>query len=442
MPNPDHGVATFQFYREADKGPGGQANDHLVFAKVTSTGDDDLEFSDNKAIEIQYAATARETDALAAARLVNVQVDILWWVTRNADKKDGTDADGNPHKLGGWKVVMGEGDDATTHATADSADMEVDAEDHGSATFSERLTVAAAIEGKMYSIALDEDVVDPAHDAMQPDMGEDWDQSAALTHSHDHLALPSEDAIDIGALAVTWTTQTLTLGVYREADDVEGFTEFRVPGSDGPNGDHRPNAEVGEDMMVELMTRDSRNRLRTYQWDHDCDDDGEKEMPTDPVDAELDLAGGMASFGCLPADVEFTVRFHPGDDREQMDYGYDEIETFGDDLDFGMTVGAFGDMSGAMPRCGCARLRRSTPPTNGAPPSPTSGRPAGCTARWARRAATKSPSSPRPTVTARSVMTMRPTTMESTASAASRTAYTRLPPNPATTTTRSSGTMK
>ena len=46
---------------------------------------------------------------------------------------------------------------------------------------------------------------------------------------------------------------------------------------------------------------------------------------------------------CLPADEEFTVRFKPGDDREQLDYGYDEIETFGDDLDFGMTVGAFGD---------------------------------------------------------------------------------------------------
>ena len=46
---------------------------------------------------------------------------------------------------------------------------------------------------------------------------------------------------------------------------------------------------------------------------------------------------------------EFTVRYKPGAGRVQMDYGYDEIETFGGDLGFGVTVGAFGDMGGAGP---------------------------------------------------------------------------------------------
>ena len=58
----------------------------------------------------------------------------------------------------------------------------------------------------------------------------------------------------------------------------------------------------------------------------------------------------MITFNCLPAGEQFTVRYKPGTGREQMDYGYDEIETFGDNLlDFGVTVGAFGTMSGAGP---------------------------------------------------------------------------------------------
>ena len=56
---PNHGVATFHFPRAMDLGPGGAGNDRLVIAKVTSTGHDDLEFSDNEDIEIQYAATNR-----------------------------------------------------------------------------------------------------------------------------------------------------------------------------------------------------------------------------------------------------------------------------------------------------------------------------------------------------------------------------------------------
>ena len=348
-PNPNHGVATFEFAREKDKGPGGQDNDHLVFAKVVEKHED-LEFADNRAIEIQYPATARESDALAAARLVNVQVDILWRVMRNADSKDGADENSDPHRLGGWHVVMGEGEDATTHTTADSADMEVAAADHGKATLSERLeSVADAIDGKTYWIALDEDVEDPVHNAMQPDMDEDWDQSAALEHEHDHLALPSKEAVDIGVLHVTWTTQKLTVGVYREADDTDGFTDFR---SALPTGDHRPHGDVAAEMEVELLIRDTRGRLDRFEWD------------PHPVTGENRREGlknvgrnGMVTFHRIPAETEITVRFKPGTERKQIDYGYDEIEAFNDpddtrhnDLtDFGVTLGAFGEESGGRP---------------------------------------------------------------------------------------------
>ena len=315
------GVATFDFPREDDDGPGGNGNDHLVFARVTSTGDADLEFSDNRHIEIQYAATDRVSNALAAARLVNVQVNFQWSVKSNETAKDGNEF------LEGWVAANG---------MATGAD--------GKATFSERLTVADAIAGKAYTVMLDTE-------ATQPDEGERWVQSGAKGHTHDPLLLPDAERLnDLGAIYVTWTTQRLVLGVYREADDVEGFTDFQ---SELAGGDHRPHfeVEVGAGMTVQLLTRDSNNRLRLYdEWDDNCDDDGEEEDPSEPVDAEGNFAAGMITFNCLDADEEFTVRFRAGDDREQMDYGYDEIETFGGDLDHGVTLGAFGPaMSGGQP---------------------------------------------------------------------------------------------
>ena len=329
---PNHGVAKFEFPRAMDLGPGGTGNDRLVFAKVTSTGHGDLEFSDNRHIEIQYAATDRVSNALTAARLVNVQVNFQWSVKSNETAKDGDDF------LGGWAANNGEEpDDDGFMAYNDTTD-----EITGLAKFSDRLEVPDAIAGKTYTVMLAEAQVDSVTGK------ERWIQSDAKWHTHDPLLLPDAERLnDLDPIYVTWTTQSLTLGVYREADDVEGYTDYR---SALPSGDVRPHPEVGRGMTVELMTRDDDDRLRLYDaWDHDCDDDGEKEMPTKARDAKGDFRAGMITFRCLDVDKEFTVRFRAGDDREQMDYGYDEIETFGDDLDFGVTLGAFGAMGGAGP---------------------------------------------------------------------------------------------
>ena len=212
----------------------------------------------------------------------------------------------------------------------------------GLAKFSDRLEVPDAIAGKTYTVMLAEAQVDSVTGK------ERWIQSDAKWHTHDPLLLPDAERLnDLDPIYVTWTTQSLTLGVYREADDVEGYTDYR---SALPSGDVRPHPEVGRGMTVELMTRDDDDRLRLYDaWDHDCDDDGEKEMPTKARDAKGDFRAGMITFRCLDVDKEFTVRFRAGDDREQMDYGYVEIKTFGDDLDFGVTLGAFGGMGGAGP---------------------------------------------------------------------------------------------
>ncbi len=311
------GVATFHFPRAMDLGPGGTGNDHLVFAKVASTGHDDLVVSDNADIEIEYAATDRVSQALTAVRLLNNRANFQWWIKSDDEAKDGNEF------LANWNVVFG------TDTIATGAD--------GKGSYSGTVALGD-MPAKMTVMA----------DTTQADsltMKEEWMQSAALTYTHNPLALPAMNTAemnDLGPIYITYTTQTLTLGVYREADDVEGYTDYR---SGLPRGDHRPAPGVAKEMSIELLARDDRNRLRRYEWDPD--DDGEfQEEGYAKVGSD-----GMVSFTGIPADAELTVRFHVGSsNRMQVDYGYDEIETFGEDLtDFGSSVGAFGEMSGGGP---------------------------------------------------------------------------------------------
>ncbi|MXW17795.1 MAG: hypothetical protein F4123_09075 [Gemmatimonadetes bacterium] len=312
------GAATIDFARAMDLGPGGHGTDHLVFVKVTGTGHADLVVSDNAHIEIAYAATDRVSQAPTAVRLLNNRANFQWWVKSDADAKDGDMA------LEGWKVVFG------SDTIATGAD--------GKGSYSGTVEVGDT-PAKMTVMA----------DTTQADsltMKEEWMQSAALAYTHNPLALPAMNTAamnDLGPIYITYTTQRLVLGVYREADDEEGYTDYR---SALPRGDHRPHKDVAAKMNIELMTRDSRDRLRRYRWGEDKNEDG---MPDKDGIASPGV-DGLVTFTGIPADAEITVRFHVGPNRKQLDYGYDEIETFGDDLtNFGSSVGAFGEMAGAGP---------------------------------------------------------------------------------------------
>ncbi len=305
------GMAMFHFPRAMDTGAGGHGNDHLVFVKVNKTGHADLVVSDDGHIEIEYASTDRVSHAPTAAKLLNARANFQWWVKSDADARDGNEF------LGGWKATNGMATDTT-----------------GLATYSGMVDVTDL--PMKFTVALDT--------AGQPNMGEKWKQSAALSHTHTGLEHPMANTSamnDLGPIYVTWTTQSLTLGVYREADDVEGYSDYRSPGL--ARGDHRPNSGVGNDITIELLTRDSRNRLRTLEYDHDFDDE------TDPIEARGDFrAGGMKTFTHLPANLEITVRVRVGVNRVLVSE-YADIETFGQDLDLGATVGSFGAMSGGGP---------------------------------------------------------------------------------------------
>ena len=238
----DMGVASFDFARAMDLGPGGQGTDHLVYARVTDEGHADLEFSDNRDIEIEYAATDRVSNADAAARLVNVQANFQWWVKSNETAKDGNAF------LAGW---------VANHGDATGA--------NGLASYSERLTAADAMAGESFTVMLDS-----VQDA-EATGGERWEASAALTHMHDHLALPAENQAadnDLGPIYVTWTSQTLTLGFYREADDVDGFTDYQ---SGLYGGDHRPHENAGDVGSIRILALGGDNRYENYRWDHDGD---------------------------------------------------------------------------------------------------------------------------------------------------------------------------
>ena len=335
----DMGMAKFDFARADNTGPTG--NDNIVFLKVKSTGHDALVVSENDFTEVSYAATDRVSSAPAAAKLVNVMANFQFWVKSNADAR------GGDMGLGGWstEVYMGdpEADDAmplmmvdedgdTVNATMPTDDGEDNMDDLGKGTFS--YMVDPADLPATFSVLVAEG-----------QSSEMYETSDALMFTHTGLVHPEANTAemnDLGPIHVTWTTQTLTVGVYREVDDEPGFSDYRAP----MGGDDYPDAAVAAEMMVELLTRDSRNRLRRYDmWDDDGD------AKTDPVDAIQELGkNGMASFANLPAGVEFTARLHPGGDRLLVgatDIG--DVETFGDDLDLGMSMGSFGDASGAGP---------------------------------------------------------------------------------------------
>ena len=229
--------------------------------------------------------------------------------------------------------------------------------------------------GATFNVALrpdNTDDMDEIEDWQQPmAMGEDWEPVGdGLTYEHTGFELPALNTHENNDLNLklgqpparfTFTSQKLTVGVYREADDVAGFSDFQSRVSDG---DHRPAADVAKELSVSVMVEASGRRgLEVYdEWD----DDRDPETPA--VDATITgLTGGMATFGNLPADMDFTVQFNEGSDRVAVggpDSRSDRVQTFGDDVELGMSTGAFGDMSGAGPEVELCPLTTDTRPSS------------------------------------------------------------------------------
>ena len=369
MKTGEMGMAAFHFARADDTRPGSDDSDNLVFVKVVEAGHDDLKVSANDIIEIEYPGVARVHSAPAHVRLVNVAVNVQFWVKSDKDARSGDEG------LGGWntEIFMGDPtaedaealtkqdprypDDPTktvniTDPTDDGEDVEADA---GKTAFS---YMAVDADG-MPDLPATFYVTLPPYNKQSADGGEMWtsmaddealgrsEDGSMLMYEHTGLMLPDDDAVDLGATRITFTTQKLMVGVYRETDDVPGFTDYRsaVPGG---GGDTRPTGTVAGEMQVELMVENSRGRLERYEY---MSFDRMGKRTVDVANPRSFGGSGTASFPNLPADEEFTVRFQPGSDRagvthEDASLNGRDVDAYGDDLAGGMSVGGFGDMSG------------------------------------------------------------------------------------------------
>ena len=316
------GMASFSFARADNTGPAG--NDNIVFVKVMASGHDALVVSGNEFVEIAYASTARLYAADAekeAATLVNVAAGFDFWVKSNEMARDGDKG------LEGWSTAVMMGDAAL--------DMGPDATDEdGKSSFA--YTVDPTMLPATFKVMAAEDG--------QPDMGEAWEQSDALTHTHTGLELPGGDMADLGPIRVTFTTQAIFVGVHRELDDRTGYTDFIGLG----DGDAAPGGTAAGEVTISLMAADSRGRLRVIEYDDDADPE------TPDARAEKTASGLGVSFKNIPADMEITVVADEGsgmvvvpDSRASR-----ELDAFGaqlDDYPDGLIVGSFGAGSGARP---------------------------------------------------------------------------------------------
>ncbi len=356
MKTGEMGMAVFSFARADDTNPAGEATDNLVFVKVVGHHDD-LSVSDNPIIEVEYAGIKRVHVAPAHVRLLNTAVRFQFWVKSDADARDGD------MPLAGWHttVTMGDSEEALMKPDPEDATKMVNLTDptEGDEEDGEELgraMVSYAADPAMlpatFAVAVrpdNTDATDDIEDWQQPmAMGETWEEVGddRLMYTHTGFELPALNTHkmnDLGPTYVTFKTQKLTVGAYREADDEPGFSDFQ---SRVAHGDHRPAAGVALSASV-MVEASFRRGLEVYdEWDHDGD------AETDPIEATLALKGGMATFGNLPADMDFTVQFDAGSDRVAVggpDSRSDRVQAFGDDLELGKSVGAFGDMSGAGP---------------------------------------------------------------------------------------------
>ena len=364
------GMAGFTFARADDTSPGSEETDNIVFVKVVDAGHEDLMVSDRDVIEVQYPGIARVHGAPTTVRFQNVAVNFQFWIKNDADAR------GGDVLVDGWhtQVFMGDSEDALmmededgelVNLTMPSESAEDEDGMQGRVMVSHRVTSDQL--PATFSAALSPDT----DDWQQPmAMGETWEEVGdGLTYTHTGFELPALNThenndlnlkLDQAPARFTFTTQKLTVGVYREADDVAGFSDFQSRVS---HGDHRPAADVAKEMSVSVMVEASGRRgLEVYdEWD----DDGDPETPA--VDATQSFAGGMATFGNLSADMDFTVQFNEGSDRVAVggpDSRSDRVQTFGDDVELGMSTGAFGDMGGAGPEVELCPLTTDTRPSS------------------------------------------------------------------------------
>ncbi len=340
------GYVTFMFDRDDDKGPGGG----LVYARATAPAGTALKGA--VTIPIEYEPMNHEAAASSMFMVLSTRAILEFSVVNRSN-----DGEGGGDPMVGWTVhVWNDSTSASLKDTAKAAPSDTLASaaktgkvavtyngvDRGqkyyirlpggtpevsgesqdtSVTKGEefKLTVMAGAGGKAMTMALDADSKTAA--------------TPFLVYEHTGLALPTAK-MDLGEVAVTFTTQTLVVGVHQERDNVPGFTNIAP-------GDVRPVAnDTPADIVISLAVPDSRGYPTAI-----LDDEGQ-EMNYDRMPG---AGTGLVRYPSLDSELKLIVEADASNNKKIVTP--DRLNVFGEDVDTDAhgTTGAFGEAGGLMP---------------------------------------------------------------------------------------------
>ncbi len=356
------GYVTFMFDRDDDKGPGGG----LVYARATAPAGTALEGA--VTIPIEYEPMNHEAAASSMFMVLSTRAILEFSVVNRSN--DG-ESGGDP--MAGWTVhVWNDSASASLKDTATAAPdttlasaaktgkvavtyngverdqkyyirlpggtPEVSGESQDtSVTKGEefKLTVMAGAGGKAMTMALDADSKTAA--------------TPFLVYEHTGLALPAAK-MDLGEVAVTFTTQTLVVGVHHERDDIEGFTNID-PGDTRPSraDDGDADNDIDSDIVISLAVPDSLRGYPVPLKDENGQDIDYDRNPKTNVYADYGRDDGLVRYEGLPSDVNLIVEAEFLNTK--IGISPERLNVFGKDVDTEKTAttGAFGGAGGLMP---------------------------------------------------------------------------------------------
>ena len=341
------GVATFDFMRAADVGPGG-TTDFVVFAKAGALPSDDFSVSSNAIQEVLYPARSPVAAAAQTITLLNRRATFSYKVmTVGTDLVEAS-------ALEGWatEVRYATGDDGfQSPKTTSKSGMVV----HTDAVS------ASALPVKYYvSVAGDQlNTLDMGESYMDTPMASDdammttdaTTKDSYLVYEHDGVALPG-DTVYLGQMDVKFTTQRLVVGFHHEVDQRHGYE-----GASAFSRDQRPSGDARGNISVTLMTLDEQTG-NPKQWTYPEGYTGDNRTERSPTAT----SGGLVTFQNLPTNLYFSVKAEVtnADTLRSREFVSDsDIETYivdgrlADVLNKGNrgahSVGAFGPQGGTGP---------------------------------------------------------------------------------------------
>ena len=294
-----------------------RASGNMVYAGVMAPDgfgvDGDMQMV---AWDPQYPVTA----ASNSQDIVNLNAEVSF-----AGAAVTTDMEGSGEPLSGWGIdVTMMGDDGEMIAVEGAPEM-LDDEGMGSITV---MAESAADLPMTYYVTFDADQEGEDADGNELDGGESYETVDTVMYTHTGLSVDTE--MDAGTVTARYTTQTLKVYVYREVDQVPGFT--------GNIGARDESTTEGVSLSLRHATpNDRRSRIDPDVWEWD----------TSGSDRTVWIDDGEYIFRGLPAEYNIFVVADPGDDVDNVEIlDPDNLAAFENPEENGIMGGAFGPDGG------------------------------------------------------------------------------------------------